>query len=400
MLTLQRNSLLSNIFTALLWLLVFASSQSLQSQDKINVEIKQYYPLDICGEVNRQRVVLVISSDPIVKEDMLYGFDFEIKYNPEKLKFHTALYTGTMAEFFDYKDVIFSDTGKLRGFAVNMSMQTVSGDRPLIAFWGDYLSKCADTTLIEFNYFDFTDEFKRKKVNLKELALNVEIIDKPERFMNLQVDKDTLFFENTDIEKNVKLSSKIMNNNFLDSLRISIEYEENDNYDILSIQSLDDKVELYNYQKMKNKVSIDANFKNGIQEDIEFAEISIVNKIKNENDYKIEIIPETIDHCSCITRLNSAKCVLSNRISSNKEEMKKDLFKINYKREIKNIEVFTNYEIKRIELYDIRGSIVSYTEIENKLFFNIDVSQLNNGIYIAKVDLKNGKREMIKVCIN
>lgn len=398
MLILQRSSLSSNLILALLWLFIFLNSQSLISQNKINLEIKQYYPLDICGEESKQRVVLVIDSDPIRYEDSLYGFDFEISYNPEKLKFHTALTNGTLAGFFDYKDIVFSDSGSLRGFAVNISDDRVYGDKPLIAFWGDYLSKCPDTAHVDFKFFDFTDEFARKIDEKRNLILKVEIIDKPERYFKVKFDKDTLFFEGK--ERNyLDVFCNIMQNSYLDSLVVSINLD-NEFFEIFSIENSSNKIKILDDIIIEGKRIVRLRIVEPLSDNDKILRLGIESKNEILNECILDIIPEQTDVCSCITRYNDDKIVLKNIEPSSIIDEKKDLLTVQYKKDERLIEIQSSDLLKDLKIYNLYGTRVFHNEIENKMFFQINTSLIPIGVYLIEIVISNGKRVLKKVCID
>ncbi len=403
MLTLLRNSLSSNYIKALLWLLIFSGSRGLKAQNDINLEIKQFYPLDICGDESRQRVVLVIDSDEIFPDDSLYGFDFQIDYNPELLKFHSPLFIGTLAEYFDYKDVVFSDTGSLRGFAVNLSQQTVYGSKPLIAFWGDYLSDCPDTAYVNFRYFEFTDEFTRGVNEMKDFVLDVNIPDKQERELKLTAEKDSLFFDNEQKRNSVDLTMDIMPESRVDAFGVYVEKEsdlnqkikfEVDTFDLLSGNieyvsvSESHRYKIYRFKVKENLVSekiLRLHFEN----------------ISNEKFSKmVTIAPTEYDYCSCVTRYNGDSILIRyDNVSAVKEKIDKNSIAYYSERE-KSIKINADKSLNKVSLYGINGKNIFRYKIENKLFFNIDVEMLSRGVYLIITDFSDGKRRVDKIYIN
>ncbi|MCS7176136.1 MAG: T9SS type A sorting domain-containing protein [Candidatus Kapabacteria bacterium] len=120
--------------------------------------------------------------------DSLMGFNLAIRFNPEKLRFHTMLTAGTLAELMEQRGFS-APHGEIRAYAFTLS-RTVAGSRPLVAFLGDYQLKCPDTTHVQLQYVEFNEEFERRRVVVVDTlpkTIEARILDAPTRILGTQV---------------------------------------------------------------------------------------------------------------------------------------------------------------------------------------------------------------------
>jgi hypothetical protein len=148
------------------WLLMLLlSSRLAYSQNPGDAWLTQEQadgPIDLCGSSSDARTFyLVFNIGNVTSQDSLFGYDFGINFNPQKIKFDAALYINTLSENMEFKEIGFQDTGKVRGTAGNLSNIDVYGDKPLLVLVGKFLENCYDTAFVNLEYLEFTDEFKK-----------------------------------------------------------------------------------------------------------------------------------------------------------------------------------------------------------------------------------------------
>jgi hypothetical protein len=142
-------------------LIIIVSPRAFKAQNDINLKIENSEQINLCGADRDKRVIITLYIGKILQSDSLFGFNGQLNYNPEKIQFHTALPINTLAEFFEYNRADFNQKGKIIFTASQwMSNIPISGDRPLFAFLGNYIGTCPDTSWVNLDFIEFTDEHK------------------------------------------------------------------------------------------------------------------------------------------------------------------------------------------------------------------------------------------------
>lgn len=140
--------------------------------------------VDVCG---RRECVLIVNISAVQPRDSLMGFNLAIRYNPEKLVFHTMLVSGTLAEGMEQRSfsVLY---GEIRAYAFTLT-HLISGAKPLVAFLGDYRQECPDTTTVQLQYVEFNEEFERQNtvvVDTTPVSVYARVVDSPSRTLLTQ----------------------------------------------------------------------------------------------------------------------------------------------------------------------------------------------------------------------
>ncbi len=147
--------------------------------DTARVWVQLFDTVDVCGQ---RECVLVVHISPVQPRDSLMGFNLGIRFNPEKLRFHTMLTSGTLAESMEQRG--FGRVGEeLRAYAFTLT-HTVSGTQPLVAFLGDYRLECPDTSLVQLLFVEFNEEFERRRtvvVDTLPTSIVARAVDAPGR---------------------------------------------------------------------------------------------------------------------------------------------------------------------------------------------------------------------------
>lgn len=389
------------IFLLTVWLLAMCSQTA--KADTVDVVLSQVGTIDVCGEKSDKDIIILISVGRVLQSDSLFGFNFEIKYDSVKFKFHSPVYLNTLAEFFDIKDVNFGKKGLVRGYAsVGLFGSQVSGNRSLIGIYGDYIDKCPGSSVISLNYIEFTDEFK--KVIRDYVPANVEAIevDKPNRFLRTDFELDSIVGLEKDTLINLKIKVKPGTQIRLDTANFEI---VTDNYDLISFEGFDlsdglDLIALENSDSSTLKIK--TLFKNLNEQYININ----VRVRKNKSDSSlIKVKPLNTNYCSCVTRfygdsilIKSKEKIDTSTVVCENENTKKTL--INYYDYISDSFILdlNDYLDGILKIYDISGSLILEKQINWSKKISIDGKYLNKGFYLAtiKTDLKINNIILIK----
>ena len=381
----------------IVWLLL-SGSHTVIANENITAKLISNNIVDICGN-KKSSVIVVIDIGEITKNDSLAGYNFEINYNPEKLKFHTALTTGTLTEGIQVKDYNFADTGKFYGYALKTT-NLIEGNKPLIAFLGDYLGNCPDTAYINISFIEFTEYFKKEVDSIENTIVKSEVFIKDDRLLSTDFVIDSIFlpFEENSVSTNALLSS--YSDARLDTVDFQISISDTSRFEISGINSLSDNVTLINYdsEKCLLRTKIDGAIKSGDGFYIELNE-----KTKNDTIVELSINPVKINECSCITYLYGDSQYIKSEI--------KDTFSNNVEFEILNeincyynklleefIIIDKKLEINEITLMSLDGKILERKNVLNKQSeYIIEVNSYVNSIYILQLKNKNAIKNILLI---
>ncbi|MCX7879894.1 MAG: T9SS type A sorting domain-containing protein [Ignavibacteria bacterium] len=364
------------------WLILLIS-QALYPQRRVNCELSIYGSLkiDVCGNENEKRFILVMGVGRVRQSDSLFGFNYEIQFDTSKVKITDVLYIGTLSEFFDNKSAtINSKEGKINGYAISFGMIPISGDRPLVAFNGLWKTLCPDTAHFKINYIEFTDEFKVIIDSLIPTLLIGEVLPKEQRVLLVNVSDDTIktTLNRFDFVTQVFLPKKsrvefFEIDFFLDTTLLGFE----------EVTSVGPGIEVMFVEKMQN----------GYKAHLKLLNDTIANhslKIKaffiGEDKFaQIRIVPNTNLFCKCIAKLGFDSTIVFYDKPISIVEGDNKFYKIDY------------YDDFLISIYDLMGKLV----VESSYCRLKDVN-LPNGIYLIvfKNKYDNKILKMIKLVSN
>lgn len=381
----------------IVWLLL-SGSHTIIAKENITAKLISNNVVDICGN-KKSSVIVVIDIGEITKNDSLAGYNFEINYNPEKLKFHTALTSGTLTEGIQVKDYNFADTGKFYGYALKTT-SLIEGNKPLIAFLGDYIGNCPDTAFVNISFIEFTEYFKKEVDSIENTFVKSEVFIKEDRLLSSEFELDSIIlpFEESSVSTTALLSG--YSDARLDTVDFQISISDTSRFDISGINSLSDNLELINYDSESGllRTKIDGDIKSGDGFYIELNE-----KTKNDTIVELSINPIKINECSCITYLYGDCQYIRSEI--------KDTFSNNVEIEIlneincyynKSLEEFIitdkKIEINGITLMSLDGKILERKNILNKQSeYRIEVNNYVDGIYILQLINKNAIKNILLI---
>ncbi len=368
-------------FVLLVWLAIMASQAS-YTQRHSNCELSIYGSLkiDVCGNENQKRFILVMSIGNVMRNDSLFGFNFQLSYDNNKVKFTDALYLNTLSEYFDNKNVfINSKEGKVIGYAITMSMEPIYGNRPLLALNGLWIGQCPDTCTFTVDYIEFTDECKIIIDTLKPAKLIGETFYSRDRFFEISVLPDTLKFENN--KGVVELNVRIPKNSRLTNYSIISAFDP-DIISFDSITSFGNNIVIEDYSYNNNLVRL---FCKNLNDIGDTQKIRFYLNIKTENHFTtINFNPEYDSTCKCLSgyKTDSVSVIHIKEPSFVTEEKK-------------------YIDIDKCYVYDVMGKLVknidiqsSYSGLENEML------SLNRGIYYVIYRDKFSKIIERKIYVN
>lgn len=159
-------SRMKNITLSVTILLVtfIVTGKDIFSQETAKVIAKR--TINLCKNDNN-RFTIGINIGEVQTTDSLFGFDIELKYDPTKIRFINALTGNTLSEIFEEKNFSYGyEENLVKGYATTMKFNIIppSGSKDLIAFFAEWIGDmyCPDSSLIEINRLEFTDEFQKK----------------------------------------------------------------------------------------------------------------------------------------------------------------------------------------------------------------------------------------------
>ncbi|MCX7909249.1 MAG: T9SS type A sorting domain-containing protein [Ignavibacteria bacterium] len=370
------------------------ASQTGISQRKANCELSIYGSLkiDVCGNENQRRFILVMSIGNVLRSDSLFGFNFQISYSKDKVKITDALYINTLAEFFDTKAVsINSKEGKITGYAILMGMHPVYGNRPLIAFNGLWISECPDTAIFSVDFIEFTDEFKINIDSLKPTMLYGEVLYSKDKVFELKANKDTISSKDSSVFFDINV--KVPKNSRLNEFRINV-ISDFDAIKIDSVRSLGNDIEFSKYQLMgidkidTFKTFFNVKYDSGKTNVVRFY---ITNNKPNEF-VKIIFEPEYDKNCKCVyENTNDTLLTFYEKIINNFKE-ENNFFEIDL---VNNVNIIIYDMIGRIvKELDFGQGFYGYEELESAF------KNLPKGIYYVVLFNKNKRFNKREIYVN
>ncbi len=379
-----------NLLSKYFWLsvvILFITTYTQNINAKENKKIISVIEIDsplLCGTEDDKNFVIAIDMGEVFREDSVYGFNFELRYDSTKIKITDYLVVGTLAENCSYKGCSFlNDT--IRGYAANMDMTRLSGKKPLFAFKGKALTECSDSALIILEYVEFTEEFIHKNLEYQNLNLKIEKKLHPENRIEIKIPDDTLNLnEESNNIYNYTIPFEIYSSTAVKKLHILISGDNANSIFLLkdSIYSFG-KAELLN---TNDSLFLNITFDNQVyykKFDINIA-LDISKLITEDKDYFKEYNLSIIkDNCKCIDTYISDKFAINYQkkedstyvFESNTD--KNDTYVVSEKMYLNNLSGF-----KDLIIYNSIGQIVSKLNIENLNYVDLS-NKIKDGIYFG-----------------
>ncbi|MFP4370335.1 MAG: hypothetical protein ACLFR2_12215 [Candidatus Kapaibacterium sp.] len=387
------------------WLPVFiiAGSRELKPQDFFIAELKAIDTVDNCGNIFDKELITVIDLGVINSKDSLYGYNFQIEYDDTKLYFDRALTINTLSEYLqpgEYQVNKLPDTNLINGYGAILRFPAppLFGNQPLLALRWYYAGECGDdTTIINLNYIEFTEEFSKNVDSISDAIVYVTVRDKKERHLSAVSNTDSVELKKNDT---VMFTPGILAGQETKLEHAVIKaYFENNSFDIIKIEHID--AGIINESSIESDtafVGIILNGSTGL-----FSPFSLVIERKDSNAASDRLIIELdhADECACVSRTNDANITFTaEEIKDTANSVVHEIdthknFSVNY-REIDKILIIESlhYSLRSYIIYDIHGRIMKKEKISG--FNNIRIVNFGNispGAYVIILEDMHGNKE-------
>ncbi|MBM2813277.1 MAG: hypothetical protein HW421_39 [Ignavibacteria bacterium] len=393
------------------WLLLSLLSgyQPALSQELESATLSLAKPIDVCGDKIDREVQLLVNIGLIKKSDSLFGFDLEIKFDRNKIKFNSALLIGTLADNFDTKvnptfsvDLQGNGVISAAGMNFNYNLPPVYGNKPLIAFLGEYLGNCPETLEIKLTDIQFTDEFKKTFSRNSVNTIKAEIYDNPQRYLRFILPTNKIIFDTFEIKTSISL--KINKVQGLDSLEFLIAFDNPTNYFVSDIKSKNNNVIIDSVlddakgKRLKTRILQPVN-----NEDI--FEVEFTRKIDKDENIKIHFTPLKVNGCACATRLLDTTILLLNTknpvTSINNDEIINNNYIGYVSSDNKYFIVETSNSLpQNLILYNMQGNEINTEITINNKSIIVNLDNISNGLYLAVIRNKKNEIRIIKFIKN
>lgn len=366
----------------------------LLSKDKVDVKLTSHYILIYCeNNLPKNEILITIGIGEVKRIDSLYGLNFSIKYDNTKIKFESKVILNTLAEFSTDNDVTFNlEPGKILGYF--LSNKPIFGNRELIGFYGKYIGQMCDSTSVEIEYVEFTDDFKKEVNKLDTIWIKPIKYDYKDTKINLNIfNLDTIEYNPNNINK-IEGILNLNNNVYIDYLSYKINL--NENYNITNFSINDNQFELIEKDYLSGNSTILFTVKNKLNKlsnNLKLFEIEFDKKDLNKSDTSlVQIIPLQLNNCICTDY--KILSTTEKYIKYYKEDTTTSVVEKNYKEDIyydsynrilhfKNLKYNAN---STIQLFNYNGTKIYDNEINNENYLNLN---LNNGLYFVIISNSN-----------
>lgn len=364
----------------LFWILagisLLASNQSIFAETtKIKLECDKLPK--VCANDGDGEFVIFVNMGAVAKKDSLYGFDFQLIYDSEKIQLTDFLTIGCLAEKCTHKNVSYhGDT--VKGYATRLDFYALAGDKPLFAMKGKVKNNCIDSALIKIDYIEFTEEYT-KPVEIEDAYyLKVERLEKKQNSLRAKFQIDTIM---------IKYDSAIPQ-------ELTMTYNGVDRFDNaklkLSARKINEMLMISELPEGITKTDLDENT-------IELSysgtpSFAVVRKVKflinAEYLSKFEKVNELIivelieDKCKCIGIYEGDSIRVLNEKSS-VSEIAEGKHSVHIDRMLRVSEQY-----KFMKLYNASGKLMFDGEINGEM---IDLGMYDKGFYLAAMFDENHK---------
>ncbi len=347
------------LLPAWLFLAISQAGYSIKEVD-CNLRIFGSLKIDVCGEPQQKEFILLIDIGRVNPQDSLFGFNYEIIYEPTKVQMTDALYVNTLSEGFELKAVSFnSKESKIIGYAATMGNFPVFGEKPLIAFLGKWISNCPDTATFKLNFIEFTEEFKINIRNYNDAILIGEVSPLESRNIKTNFSQNILKKKDNDTNFKVQMDFTIPRKSRIENFAMNF-VTETSKIIFDSITTLSNDIELLFFER-NNEIQ-KAHFK-VINDDGLKQSIGIFGRIIFTSSTFTETITtkfEFDNECKCVNLVGNDTLRIEYEIEPTIVDFEKNEFNIDLSK------------FEQIKVYDIMGNMVlqlgddlTKTEIRN-----------------------------------
>ncbi len=368
-----------------------------KAQSPVPVTLKVHSgDVHLCELENDREFIISLSIGKVLSTDDLFGYSLYINFDPSVVRMTGGLKLNTLSEHLgEFSSKIYG--GTLEIHAVDFIHKTY-GDKPLIAFQGEYISDCAGTFTIEVEALEPVDDYKHDvDVSNAQIDVYAVIEENDEKFFATTIESDSLIFQADEFSSSFMITADAFDLAKIDKAEFVISLSDQEFPDFFVIDKIVEKnnVRVTEYLSSDQSCTITAN----ITEEFDNNEIFEVFVSKSDSinaTAKLSIESAVKSECSCVTAIFddsielraykdtttdvAVESLVENEINSYYSSGE-DVFVIN----------LSGLKSNKIEIFSMLGYIIKNTNSEILSDeIRIDASCISNGVYFGRISLLNG----------
>lgn len=264
--------------------------------------------IDVCDGSKSSLIIVYVQGISI--QDSIFGYDIEIRYNPEKLYLSNEIFSGTLTEQFADHKLTFPEPGIARGWAANFSkpIATQQSNQPLIAVGGEYRGDCTDTVQVHISSISFSHVQDNEVVDIagtvgSEAVVVGYIADKPERRIQIMADSSRVRLQDRTISTPVTLQLRNGIGKNIDSLEVEISVTNPQQFAIQDIKAASSDVEIVESREEGNGLWFVRMVFPEVWSSDSLLRLTIAS-LANKNDTGTVVVrPVQVSTCACVSQL-------------------------------------------------------------------------------------------------
>ena len=369
-----------------------------KAQSTVPVTLKVHGgDVHLCELENDRDFIISLSIGQVLSTDDLYGYSLYINFDPSVVRMTGGLKLNTLSEHLsEFSTKIYG--GTLEIHAVDFINKTY-GDKPLIAFQGEYISDCAGTFTIEIEALEPVDDYKHEvDVSNAQIDVYAVIEDTTDtKFFATTIDSDSLIMQAVDYTDSFVITAEAYELAKIDKAQFVISLSDQEFSEFFVIDKIVEKnnVLVTEYLSSDQSCTITANISDEFNSG-EIFEVFISKKDSVNAQANLTIESKIITECSCITKIIDDSIALraykDTTTGVNVEIITDSQIKSYYS---SGEDVFVidlkGLKSNKIEIFSMLGYIIKNTNSEILSDeIRMDASCISNGVYFGRISLLNG----------
>ncbi len=350
----------------------------------------------LCELENDRDFVISLSIGQVLSTDDLFGYSLYINFDPSVVRMTGGLKLNTLSEHLsEFSTKVYG--GTLEIHAVDFINKTY-GDKPLIAFQGEYISDCAGTFTIEIEALEPVDDYKHEvDVSNAQIDVYAVIDENDDKFFATTIDSDSLIMPADEYSRSFMITADAYSLAKIDKAEFVISLSDQEFPEFFVIDKIVEKnnVRVTEYLSSDQSCTITANITDEFNAD-EIFEVFISKKDSVNAQANLTIESKIITECSCITKIIddsialraykdtttgvNVEIITESQIRSYYSSSE-DVFKIDMR----------GMRANRIEIFSMLGYIIKNTKSEILSDeIRMDASCISKGVYFGRISLLDG----------
>jgi len=372
-----------------------------KAQSTVPVTLKVHGgDVHLCELENDRKFFISLSIGKVLSTDDLFGYSLYINFDPSVVRMTGGLKLNTLSEYLsEFSTKVYG--GTLEIHAVDFINQTY-GDKPLIAFQGEYISDCAGTFTIEIEALEPVDDYKHEvDVSNAQIDVYAVIEENDDKFFATTIDSDSLIMPADEYSSSFMITADAFDLAKIDKAKFVISLSDQEFPEFFVIDKIVEKnnVRVTEYLSSDQSCTITANITDDFDENDIF-EVFVSKSDSINATAKLSVESAVKSECSCVTAIfddsiiiRSVKDTTTNDVESFVENeinsyysSGEDVFVIDLK----------GLKSKRIEIFNMLGYIIKNTNSEILSDeIRVDASCISNGVYFGRISLIDGDEKKI-----